>query len=271
MTGIRRPRVPALPRVRLHRPRLRERRLPRLGRRQPGVRTADLRPARAAERPGVAPASARVRRFRRWQLRGLDVGRLAAVPRARPHGETSSTSSARPTAPRRARPTGPSTSHDSRSAASTCPTSTPDHALLLDGRPGRVRDERRRHQDRLLRRRVAAGRVRSRAGSRASARRATRVVTGPPGQPVRLRPLAQGSAARQPAQRPVVYSTPLVAWRPAIGATAYEVQWSRTQVPVARARAPGDVRDLLACSSSAPGSGTTGSAASTRPRSARRR
>jgi hypothetical protein len=29
----------------------------------------------------------------------------------------------------------------------------------------------------------------------------------------------------------VVYSTPLVAWEPALGATAYEVQWSRTSYP----------------------------------------
>jgi len=28
-----------------------------------------------------------------------------------------------------------------------------------------------------------------------------------------------------------VYSTPLVAWRPVVGATAYEVQWSRTKYP----------------------------------------
>lgn len=31
--------------------------------------------------------------------------------------------------------------------------------------------------------------------------------------------------------RPVVYSTPLVAWRPVVGATAYEIQWSRTKYP----------------------------------------
>jgi hypothetical protein len=32
-------------------------------------------------------------------------------------------------------------------------------------------------------------------------------------------------------KRPVVYSTPLVAWRPVVGATAYEIQWSRTTYP----------------------------------------
>ncbi|GIU96112.1 MAG: hypothetical protein KatS3mg012_2569 [Gaiellaceae bacterium] len=31
--------------------------------------------------------------------------------------------------------------------------------------------------------------------------------------------------------RPTVYSTPLVAWRPVIGATSYEVQWSRSLYP----------------------------------------
>lgn len=32
-------------------------------------------------------------------------------------------------------------------------------------------------------------------------------------------------------QRPVVYSTPLIAWAPATGATAYQVQWSRSRYP----------------------------------------
>ncbi len=31
--------------------------------------------------------------------------------------------------------------------------------------------------------------------------------------------------------RPVVYSTPLVTWQPVVGATGYEVQWSRTTYP----------------------------------------
>lgn len=31
--------------------------------------------------------------------------------------------------------------------------------------------------------------------------------------------------------RPTVYSTPLVAWRPVMGATSYEIQWSRTTYP----------------------------------------
>jgi hypothetical protein len=32
-------------------------------------------------------------------------------------------------------------------------------------------------------------------------------------------------------RRPVVYSTPLVAWRPVLAATAYRVEWSRTKYP----------------------------------------
>ncbi|HUG64122.1 MAG TPA: hypothetical protein VMK83_02795 [Gaiellaceae bacterium] len=41
----------------------------------------------------------------------------------------------------------------------------------------------------------------------------------------------KGRLLAQAGARPVVYSTPLVAWRPVVGATAYEVQWSRTKYP----------------------------------------
>ncbi len=41
----------------------------------------------------------------------------------------------------------------------------------------------------------------------------------------------KGRLLAQAGRRPVVYSTPLVAWRPVIGATAYEVQWSRSVYP----------------------------------------
>lgn len=41
----------------------------------------------------------------------------------------------------------------------------------------------------------------------------------------------KGRLLAQAGKRPVVYSTPLVAWRPVIGATAYEIQWSRTKYP----------------------------------------
>ena len=41
----------------------------------------------------------------------------------------------------------------------------------------------------------------------------------------------KGRLLAQAGRRPVVYSTPLIAWRPVIGATAYEVQWSRSKYP----------------------------------------
>jgi hypothetical protein len=41
----------------------------------------------------------------------------------------------------------------------------------------------------------------------------------------------KGRLLAQAGKQPVVYSTPLVAWRPVIGATAYEIQWSRTKYP----------------------------------------
>jgi len=41
----------------------------------------------------------------------------------------------------------------------------------------------------------------------------------------------KGRLLAQAGRRPVVYSTPLVAWRPVVGATAYEVQWSRSKYP----------------------------------------
>ena len=41
----------------------------------------------------------------------------------------------------------------------------------------------------------------------------------------------KGRLLAQAGRRPVVYSTPLIAWRPVVGATSYEVQWSRTKYP----------------------------------------
>jgi hypothetical protein len=41
----------------------------------------------------------------------------------------------------------------------------------------------------------------------------------------------QGRLLAQAGSRPVVFATPLVAWRPVLGATEYEVQWSRTTYP----------------------------------------
>lgn len=40
-----------------------------------------------------------------------------------------------------------------------------------------------------------------------------------------------GRLLAQAGRRPVVYSTPLVAWRPVLGATEYEIQWSRSKYP----------------------------------------
>ena len=41
----------------------------------------------------------------------------------------------------------------------------------------------------------------------------------------------KGRLLAQAGKHPVVYSTPLVAWRPVVGATAYEIQWSRSKYP----------------------------------------
>lgn len=40
-----------------------------------------------------------------------------------------------------------------------------------------------------------------------------------------------GRLLAQAGRRPTVYSSPLVAWRPVVGATSYEVQWSRATYP----------------------------------------
>ena len=40
-----------------------------------------------------------------------------------------------------------------------------------------------------------------------------------------------GRLLAQAGRRPTVYSSPLVAWRPVVGATEYEIQWSRTTYP----------------------------------------
>jgi hypothetical protein len=41
----------------------------------------------------------------------------------------------------------------------------------------------------------------------------------------------KGRLLAQAGKQPVVYSTPLVAWRPVVAATAYEIQWSRSKYP----------------------------------------
>ena len=41
----------------------------------------------------------------------------------------------------------------------------------------------------------------------------------------------KGRLLAQAGRRPIVYSTPLIAWRPVVAATGYEVQWSRSKYP----------------------------------------
>jgi hypothetical protein len=41
----------------------------------------------------------------------------------------------------------------------------------------------------------------------------------------------KGRLLSQAGARPTVFASPLVAWRPAVGATEYEIQWSRTTYP----------------------------------------
>jgi hypothetical protein len=41
----------------------------------------------------------------------------------------------------------------------------------------------------------------------------------------------RGRLLASASRRPVVYSTPLVAWRPVVGATGYEIEWSKTTYP----------------------------------------
>ena len=104
----------------------------------------------------------------------------------------------------------------------------------------------------------------------ASARSRGRAITGA-GTPFVSGLTPKGRLLAQAGRRPVVYSTPLVAWRPVIGATGYEVQWSRSKYPWRARGSVLTVRDLVGAPDSAPGSGTTASADSTPRRSARRR
>jgi hypothetical protein len=41
----------------------------------------------------------------------------------------------------------------------------------------------------------------------------------------------RGRLLAQAGRQPVVYSTPLIAWKPVIGATGYQIQWSRSKYP----------------------------------------
>ena len=102
----------------------------------------------------------------------------------------------------------------------------------IEQRPLRQRpdrdDELERHH--LLRRsRTAAGRVRRRTCRSASA------VSSEPALTSAQQPFATGLSAEgrltSAANTPTFYGHPLVAWTPALGAQAYQVQWSKTSYP----------------------------------------
>lgn len=57
------------------------------------------------------------------------------------------------------------------------------------------------------------------------------VVTGDNGKPFVAGLTPNGRLLASASRKPQVFSTPLVAWMPATGATAYQVQWSRTKYP----------------------------------------
>ncbi len=57
------------------------------------------------------------------------------------------------------------------------------------------------------------------------------VVTGTSGKPFVSGLTPTGRLLSSASRSPKVFSTPLVAWQPATGATAYQVQWSRTRYP----------------------------------------
>ena len=104
-----------------------------------------------------------------------------------------------------------------------------DHdPLLLDRRPGR--DPRERGRDiRVLGHRYSAGRVPGR--THGDLRQAVPSGDYTAGSPFVSGLTPKGRLLAQAGRRPVVYSTPLVAWRPVVGATQYEVQWSRVKYP----------------------------------------
>jgi uncharacterized membrane protein YgcG len=57
------------------------------------------------------------------------------------------------------------------------------------------------------------------------------VMTGEGGKPFVSGLTPNGRLLASAGKAPRVFSTPLIAWQPATGATAYEVQWSRTRYP----------------------------------------
>jgi len=57
------------------------------------------------------------------------------------------------------------------------------------------------------------------------------VMTGEGGRPFVSGLTPNGRLLASAGKAPRVFSTPLIAWQPAMGATAYEVQWSKTRYP----------------------------------------
>ena len=208
-TGIDGRAVPALPRLRLHRPRLRERRLPRLRRRRPGVRAPHQRPAQAPDEPGELDIAARgvlpsgkireredVHGRRDARRRERDVGR----GRIRVRRSTSRTSTRR----RRA-----TSGRSSRSGSAS-----------TDGRD-------RSRTTTPSRRRTRASRARGELRQGVSRPAITAV-----GSAVRLGPLAEGSPAR--AGRPTRRSSTRRRSSRGDRSSARpptRSQWSRTKYP----------------------------------------
>jgi len=69
------------------------------------------------------------------------------------------------------------------------------------------------------------------AGSAVAFRKESKPVIAAAGAPFVSGLTPKGRLLASAGRRPVVYSSPLVAWRPVVGATAYEIQWSRTTYP----------------------------------------
>jgi hypothetical protein len=69
------------------------------------------------------------------------------------------------------------------------------------------------------------------AGRVASFGKTSEAVVAAGGSPFVSGLTPNGRLLASAGRRPVVYSTPLVSWRPVVGATGYEVQWSKSSYP----------------------------------------
>ena len=78
--------------------------------------------------------------------------------------------------------------------------------------------------------RAAAGRLRCSVQPRGALRQEQRAVAHSCRRALRLGPVAEGTAHRR-TDGQAFYGSPLVAWTPALGATVYEVQWSKKRYP----------------------------------------